>query len=142
MTNEAYGKLFSQIEAAEPSAGLLDRVLLAIKKEQRRQQARKLAFVLVLLLVVSVAATSFSWTILVGQLAKSGFIYFIKAALSDFATFLSLWQDFGLAVLESLPILGLVALMASIGLFVFTLRWFLREKDLLAGYFSHNFNLI
>ncbi len=142
MTNEAYGQLFSQVEAAEPSAGLLNRVLLAIRHEQRKQQARKSAIALVLLLAVSVAATSFSWTILAGQLAKSGFIYFVKAALSDFATFSVLWQDFGLAVLESLPILGLVAFMASIGLLVFTLRWFLRKKDLLTGYFSHNFSLI
>jgi len=124
----------------EPSAGLFDKIIAAIKREQELRHSRKLLFGFLLLFIVSLIATPFSWSMLASQLKTSGIIYFISAAITDFGTFISYWKDFGLAILESLPITGIVAFAVSIGLALFTLRLFLYKKRLLLGYLMHNFS--
>jgi len=134
-----YEKLFSYLEPAEPPAGLFDRIILAIKREQELRQTKRLLFSFLFLLVTSFIATPLSWRILVSQVENSGILYFVSAAVSDFGIFLTLWQDFGLAILESLPIMGIVVFTISIGVALFTLRLFFYKKRLLLGYLMHSF---
>jgi len=134
-----FEKLFSHLQPVEPPAGLFDRIILAIKREQELQRTKRLLFSFLFLLVVSLIATPFSWTMLVSQVKSSGILYFISTAVSDFGTFLTLWQNFGLAILESLPIMGIIAFTISIGMAIFTLRLFLYRKRLLLGYLMHSF---
>ena len=130
-------KLFSYLKPAEPPAGLFDRIILAIKREQKLQHTKRLLFGFLFLLVASFIAIPFSWTLLVGQVESSGILYFISTAVSDFSTFFALWQDFGFAILESLPITGMVVFTLSIGMALFTLRLFLYRKRLLLRYLMH-----
>jgi hypothetical protein len=90
------------------------------------------------LLVLSFIATPLSWVMLVSQLKSSGIFYFISTAISDFGTFFALWKDFGLAILESLPITEIIIFSISLGICLFTLRLFLYRKKLL---FQYLFNL-
>jgi ABC-type Fe3+ transport system permease subunit len=131
-----YEQFFSHLEPQEPAAGLFDRIILAIKQEQELRRTKRLLFGFLFLLIASFIATPLSWTILVSQMENSGILYFVSAAVSDFGTFLTLWQDFGLAILESLPILGIAAFAISVGLALFTLRLFLYKKRLLLGYLT------
>lgn len=134
-----YEKLFSRLEPAEPPAGLLDKIILAIKREQELRHTRRLLFSFLILLIVSFITTPLSWTMLVNQLENSGISYFISTATSDFGTFLALWRDFSLAILESLPLTGMVAFAISLGISIFTLRLFLYRKRLLLAYLIPNF---
>jgi len=129
-----FEKPFSYLEPAEPPAGLFDRIILAIKQEQELQQTRRLVFGFAGLLVISFIAIPFSWTMLLNQIESSGISYFVSTAASDFATFLVLWQDFSLAILESLPLTGMIVFAISAGMALFTLRLFLYRKRLLLGY--------
>ena len=136
---KSYEKLFTHLIPLEPPAGLFDRIVLAIKREQELQRTKRLLFSFLFLLVASFIATPLSWTMLVNQVENSGILYFFSAAFSDFGTFLALWQDFSLAILESLPIMGIVAFTISIGVALFTLRLFLYRKRLLLGYLIQSF---
>jgi hypothetical protein len=127
-------KLFNYRGSAEPSAGLFNRIVSAIKKEQELRHTRRLLWELVVLLVVSIIATPLSLSLLVNQIQSSGVYYFVSAALMDFNTFLKSWQDFGLAILESLPIGAILIFTISIGICLFTLRLFLYKKRLLMNY--------
>jgi len=118
--------------------GLFDRIILAIKREQELQHTRRLLFSFLLLLALSIITVPFSWTILVNQIENSGVSYFISTAISDLSTFAILWQDFSLAILELLPIMGIVAFVTSLGIALFTLRLFLYKKRLLLDYLIHN----
>jgi len=129
-----FEKLFSHLEPAEPPAGLFDRIILAIKREQELRQTRRLLFGFLFLLVTSSVATFFSWSILINQIESSGISYFISIALSDISTFLILWKDFSLAILESLPLTGMMIFAISLGMCIFTLRLFLHRKRLLLNY--------
>jgi len=131
---------FDYFEPAEPSAGLFDRIIAAIRREQELRHTKRLLFSFLFLLVTSFIATPLSWTMLVNQVENSGISYFISAAISDFGIFFTLWQDFSLAILESLPITGIIAFSISIGIAFFTLRLFLYKKRLLLGYLTNSFN--
>jgi hypothetical protein len=134
-----YERLFTNLKPVEPPAGLFDRIILAIKREQELQHTKRLLIGFLFLLVVSLIATPFSWTLLVSQVENSGILYFVSTAVSDFGTFLTLRKDFGLAILESLPIIGIIAFTISVGMTLFTLRLFLYIKRLLFVYLMHNF---
>jgi len=123
----------------EPPTGLFERIITAIKREQELRHTRKLLFGFLILLIVSSVATPISWVILVKQIENSGIFYFISTAISDLKTFFMLWQGFGLAILESLPIAGIIIFSISIGMALFTLRLFLYKKRLLWGYLIHNY---
>ena len=135
---ENFEKLFSHFEAPEPPAGLFEKIILAIKREQELRRTRRLLFSFLFLLVVSLISTPFSWTMLVSQVKSSGIIYFISTAVSDFGTFLAFWKDFGLAIAESLPVAGITVFVLNMILAVFTIRLFLYKKRLLVGYLLHN----
>ncbi len=131
-------KLFSHLKPAAPPAGLFDRIILAIKREQELQHTKRLVFSFASLLIISFVTVPFSWTMLVNQVENSGISYFISTAASDFGTFLLLWKDFSLAILESLPIAGMMIFAISLGVSVFTLRLFLYKKRLLLSHLMHS----
>ena len=133
------GNLFSRVEPTEPPVGFFDRIILTIKREQEQQHTRRLLFRFLFLLLISLVVTPLSGTILVNQIKGSGISYFISTALGDLGTFFALWQNFGLAILESLPIGGIIIFSLNLAIFVFTLRLFLHRKKLLWGYLRQNF---
>jgi len=135
---DEYQKLFSQIEPPEPALGLFDRIILAIKKERELRQTKKIFFFFAAMLFVSLAAIPFSSVMLLNEIKSSGIFYFVFTVFSDFGIFLGSWQNFGLAILESLPIAGLITFVISLGLALFTLRLFLHKKRTLFGYFRHS----
>lgn len=132
-----FEKLFSHLKSAELPGSLFDRIILAIKREQELQQTKRLLFSFLFLLIVSLIATPFSWAMLSSQAKSSGIIYFISTAVNNFGTFLTLWQDFGLAIAESLPVVGITVFVLNLILVIFAIRLFLYKKRLLVGYLLH-----
>jgi len=132
--NRQFEQIFSNLKPPEPSLGLFDRIILAIKREQESRHTKRLLFGFLLLLVISFAGMPFSWMIFKNQIESSGIPYFIAAAAGNFTAFFSLWKDFALAILESLPVAGIIVLTLNIALVVWTLRLFLYKKWLLFGY--------
>jgi len=132
-----YEKLFTHLEPPEPPAGLFERIILAIKREQELRNTKRLAFGFLALLLVSLATMPFSWTLVVGQIQDSGMLQFVGVALNDLSAFFVSWQDFSLAIAESLPVMGIAIFTINMILAVFTLRLFLYKKRLLVGYLLH-----
>ena len=130
-----YEKLFTRLKSPEPSAGFFDRIILAIKQERELRQTKRFLLGFLSLLAVSLIITPISGAVLVKQIGSSGISYFISTAINDLEVFFTLWQDFSLAVLESLPIGGMVTFLFSLAVSVFTLRLFLHRRRLLLGYF-------
>lgn len=135
-----YEKLFTHLEPPEPPAGLFDRIILAIRREQELRHTKRLAFGFLALLIISLSSAPFSWSLLASQIQDSGVLHFVSAALSDIEVFFAFWQDFGLAIAESLPVAGLTVFVLNMILAVFTIRLFLYKKRLLVGYFLCGFN--
>ena len=134
MVRKDYEKLFTHIDPPEPPAGLLDKILLAIKREQELRNSKRLAFGFLALLAISLTAAPFSWSFFTGQMSESGVLQFMSIAINDLGIFLALWPDSFLAVAESLPVMSMTLLTINMILAVFTLRLFLYKKRLLVGY--------
>jgi hypothetical protein len=134
MARKNFERLFSYLEPPEPPTGLFDRIIFAIKREQELQNTKKLTFGFLVLLVVSLAAAPFSWTLFTSQMQNSGILQFIEAALNDIGIFFASWREFSLAIAESLPVAGIAIFTINMILAVFTLRLFLYKKRLLVGY--------
>ena len=118
----------------EPSAGLLDKIIMAIGRESELRHTRKIAYGFLVLLFISTSSAPFSWSFFSKELTQSGVIYFISTAFIDFKTLLTFWQDFGLAVIESLQIAGLTIFILNMALAIFTTRLFLHRKRVLFNY--------
>lgn len=116
--------------------GLFERIILAIKQEQEFKHTKRLLCGFLFLLAISLVATPLSFSLLMSQVKSSGIAYFISAALGDLNTFVTLWKDFCLAIIEVLPIAGIAAFCVSFGVAVFTLRLFLYKKKLILRYFA------
>lgn len=123
-----YEKLLTHINPIEPPTGLFDRIILAIKKEQ----AKRASFRFLFFLIISLIAVPVSGIILTNQIQNSGIFYFLSTAFENFATFLVLWQDFGLAILESLPLTGITIFVMSMSIALFTLRLSLKYLKIYA----------
>lgn len=134
MVIKKYEKLFENLVPIEPPAGFYDRVILAIKREKELQKTKRLLFGFFSLLIISSITMPFSWTLLVEEIRNSGILYFISTAVSNFDVFFSLWQDFGLAILESLPVAAVVVFTVNMALLFFTVRLFLYRKRLLLAF--------
>jgi hypothetical protein len=137
-----YKKLFNNLKAVEPPPALLDRIILAIKKEQEFQKTKRLLFGFLFLFVVSLVATPLSWKMLVSQAKSSGTFYFISTAVSDFEIFLTFWKDFSLAILEVLPVTEIMFFSICLGISIFTLRLFLKNKNLIFKGLINNLDAI
>jgi len=129
-----YEKLFTHLEPPEPSAGLFGRIMLAIKHEKELRNTKKLAFGFLALLIISLTAAPFSWSLFSGQMAESGVFQFMSMAINDLGTFFALWQNFSLAIAESLPVMGITIFTINMILVVFTIRLFLYKRRLLLGF--------
>jgi len=135
-----YQKLFNNLNSPEMPRGIFDKIISAIYHEQELRQTKKFLFSFLSLLIVSIFAIPFSAITLINQISNSGISYLISAAFSDLATFFNFWQNFTLAIIESLPITGLLAFTISLVLALFTFRLFLHKKRLLFGYLRQSFS--
>ena len=135
-------RLFKNLKPVSPPAGLFDKIIFAIKQEEELRRTKRTLFAFAVLLVVSLIATPLSWAMLVSQMQSSGVFYFISTAISDFNTFFALWREFIFAIVESLPIMGIIVFATSFGIALFTLRLFLYKRKLLIKYLIGDFNLI
>ncbi|MCX6760864.1 MAG: hypothetical protein NTZ84_02065 [Candidatus Nealsonbacteria bacterium] len=134
-----YEKLFSNLSPLEPPKGLFDRIIVAIRKEQELRKTRRLLFGFLSVLIISSVMMPFSWKLLLEQAQSSGILYFISAAFGNFGVFLSLWQNFSLAIVESLPIAAIVIFTINIALILFTIRLFLHRKKLLFSFLTSSY---
>jgi hypothetical protein len=126
-----YKKLFNNLKAVEPPPALLDRIILAIKREQELKKTKRLLFGFLFLFFISLIATPFSYRMLVSQAKNSGTFYFISTAVSDLEIFLAFWKDFSLAILEALPVTEIMFFSICLGISIFTFRLFLKNKNLI-----------
>lgn len=126
-----------EIQAANPSCGLFDKIIAAIASEKEFKQTSKLLFFFSFLFIISVIAMPFSLSFFASQWRSSGAYYFIITALGNLKISVSLWQDFILSILEALPVLAIVLLAINIALFLFAIRLFLHRQGLLLKYIRH-----
>jgi hypothetical protein len=127
---DTYKQLFSCLSTNEPSDTLLRDIMFSIRKEQVKQRSKRLIINSASLFLVACVLAPFSWHILVNEVKSSSFMYFVSVTFNNFGVFLTFWKDFLLAILESMPVVGLVALGFNLVIFLLAFRFLLSRRNI------------
>ncbi len=117
---------------------LFNKIMTRIGEEQRRSAVKQRIAVFSLGLAVS--ATAFVPTLHMVQkgLVESGFLNFISLIFSDLGAVLANWQNFLFAILESFPVMSVIAFLAVLFVFLQSLKFLSRDaKVILAAVNTH-----
>ncbi|MDO8600802.1 MAG: hypothetical protein Q7R73_04360 [bacterium] len=114
----------SHNENTELPADLFERIIARIHEEERLLSLKKRLILFSTTIFVSVGGFIPVVSILRQEFAQSGFLQFLSLMFSDFGAVMANWQDFGLALLESLPIMGMAAFLLTILVFFWSLKHF------------------
>ncbi len=104
----------SNIANSVVPAGLLEQIMLRIDAE-RKTIAMRRRFVLAAISFLAFSASAIPvWKYFQTNITQSGFSQYLTLIFYDFKIVTANWQDYTLSLLESLPVISTVALLAVI----------------------------
>lgn len=130
-------KILNQLKSEEPSAGLLGRIMVRISEEQKRLIFQRRLFFFSFIFLLATMAFVPVWKEFQTAIINSGILYFCPLIFSDLKTILIYWQDFGLSLLESLPIFELIAVLMNILALLWLARLILRYINIVFKDHNH-----
>ena len=124
-----YEKLFSNLKSVELPDGLFAQTISRLELEKKRSAVRhrRIAIISLLGLVGSLIAFIPSIRLVWSEFSASSFMEFFALLFSDSGVVVAYWQNFATALLESLPFMGLIFLLATVVAFLESLRFLLRD---------------
>lgn len=123
-----FEKLFTHLVPPELPDGLFAKIMSRINNEKRQLARKRLVFIFSLFgLVGSLAAFIPTLNLVKDGFVSSGFITFFSLLFSDSEIVLVYWQSFMMSLLESLPVVSIVVLLAIVLVFLESLRFLARN---------------
>ncbi|MDD5043163.1 MAG: hypothetical protein PHD51_00640 [Patescibacteria group bacterium] len=120
--NENYEKLFTRLPSPEPPAGLFQRTLLRLEEERKLAAVKRRLALFSVGLLGSIVALVPVFKMVYAGFAESGFIKFLSLIISDTGIVAAYWQNFALSLLETLPAMSLILLLAVVLVFLELLK--------------------
>lgn len=105
-----------------------------IHREQRILVIKRRIAVFSIVLIGSIIAFFPVFNMLKSAFVESGFMQFLSLLFSDFEVVLSYWQSFALSLLESLPVLSLMAFLAVVLGFLESAKYLTKDIKYVYGY--------
>lgn len=103
--------------------GLFEKVLTRIEAEKKRRAARaRLGFVMGIFFA-SIISVIPVWNAFWVSIASSGFGQYLTLIFSDSKVVANNWQDFGLSLLESLPVMNVAGFLAVLLVLLLTMKF-------------------
>lgn len=117
-----YEKLFTHLEPPEPPAGLFNKIMNRIHEEERLMSIKKRLFLFSTTILLSAGAFIPIVNAFQDEFASSGFYHYFSLMFSDLGLIAANWQDFGFAILESLPVTSISAFLLALLVFLWSLK--------------------
>jgi len=119
---------------------LLKQILYCIEKRQQNKIKREI-FLSFLGLLISLTALPFVFDIAIQDFSETGFVYFFNIIISHFNLVPLYFKQFGIVLLESLPILGLLLILTDFFILLISLKNLLKNYHHLSlkFLFSHSY---
>ncbi len=92
-------------------------------QQERRRRAIFFSLGAIASIIALVPAFKAFWT----DITQSGLTQILSLIFSDFTTIAVWWKDFAFSVLEVLPVLSLAALLASLFVFLGSIKYLVRD---------------
>jgi ABC-type phosphate/phosphonate transport system permease subunit len=101
-----------QIELTDPPERLVGDILRRVSQEEEYLRLRRTFFVFCVGLTASAVALVVALANMLNGMSHSGFSSLLSLLFSDTSVVLSQWQNFGYSLLEALPIVATIAVLA------------------------------
>lgn len=108
-----FRKIFEYLEKKEPAEHLLGKIVSEIRLEREKREKRKF-FTGTAFFTVSIFAFIPAIKYFISEIARSGFSEYISLLFSDTGAIAIYWKEFGLVLLESMPIFAIACVLAVI----------------------------
>jgi hypothetical protein len=114
-------------ELPEPPKELFGKIMNRIHREQRLIRIKQRIVIFSVGALASLAAVFPAFQMLKAELASSGFFTFSSLLFSDFSIVAAYWQNFTLSLLETLPIMGLAAVLTATVIFLGSIKFLTKD---------------
>jgi hypothetical protein len=114
-----------------PSADLFVKIMNRIDVERRRISIRRRFTIFSVGLIGSLIALTPVFKMMQKGFVESGFTKFFSLIFSDSAAILSYWHEFILILLESLPVVSILAFLAIILVFLGSLKFVIQDAKII-----------
>lgn len=98
----------------EVSGVLFDKIMGDIRREKKIKETRRRVVLFSFGLSLSLAAIVPAYNMVSGQIAQTGFGYFLSLIFSDYALMANYWGTFSMALLESFPVAEAIMFITSV----------------------------
>ncbi len=122
-----YEKLFANISPIEPPDGLFEKIMSRIARERGFLTLKRRLVIFAFGIAGSAAAFIPIFKMAQAGFVESGFIQFFSLLFSDAETVIVYWRNFGLALLETLPVTSVALLLAAVLVFLESLKLFIKD---------------
>lgn len=122
-----YEKLFSNLKAPKPSSGLFAKIMQRIDREEQLLKIKYRFVAFSALFLASIAVLFPSLKMAVDDFSQTGFTTFLSLLLSDANIILTHSGNFIFALLESLPVFSIMAVLAALFLSLQSLKFLARN---------------
>lgn len=119
-----YEKLFTHLKPQEPPVGLFNKIMARIHEEEQLLSVKRRLILFSTAVIISAGAFIPLINAFQTEFAQSGIYQFLSLIFTDSGSVMAYWQDFGLALLESLPAVSAIALLATALVFLWSLKHF------------------
>lgn len=114
-----YKKLFGYINLAEPPKGLAEKIAARITFEQKRA-SRFQFLVSSISTFISLAIMALTAYYINNSFSQSGFYQYFSLLFSGDSAVYIYWKELATALIESAPLVGLIAFLSAVVLFVWS----------------------
>ncbi len=117
-----YRKLFNILRSALPQAGLahLESVILSRINLEVKSRARQMLWLFGCGSLGAFGLLVYLFKYIIQAFSHSGFYEYLSLAFSGDSTVFIYWKEFAFSVLDSLPLLTLIAFLGTIVVFIWT----------------------
>lgn len=106
-----FRKIFEYLEKKEPPVRLLGKIVSTIRLEREKIEKRKF-FAGIAFFAVSIFTFIPAIKYFISEITQSGFSEYFSLLFSDAGTISMYWKEFGLVLLESMPIFAIACVLA------------------------------
>jgi len=101
---------------------LFDKIIIKIQKEKKVKKIKRKMYFWSVIFALSLGAFAPTIIFIKNSLAHTGFVQYVSLLFSDTAIILSYWKSFGLSLLGSLPLTGLILFSLILTVFMESLK--------------------
>ncbi|OGY41199.1 MAG: hypothetical protein A2Y82_02025 [Candidatus Buchananbacteria bacterium RBG_13_36_9] len=131
-------ELFKNILSIEPPNDLITKITLRIEEEKELRKIRRQFVIFIFSSAGSLGAIALIFYFVKLKMLETGFWQLLSLLFSDFKIILANWQNFSLALLETLPVPLIVSLLFCFLLFIISLKFLIKDIKILKSPVFHH----